>query len=87
MNSVLWQMLDPRFMLDHRFTRAHASEYLDGDLPEEPRRRIDRHASVCPQCYAVLTSLRRLIDALPDLARSPRAGIADAVLERLPRDD
>ena len=86
MNSVLWQMLNPRFMLDHRFTRAHASEYLDDDLAEERRRRIDRHASVCPQCHAVLASLRRLIDALPYLARSPRAGIANGALERLRRD-
>lgn len=75
--DVLWQMLD------HRFTRARASEYLDGELSLEGRRRVERHASVCPQCRAFIASLRQMLEALPGVAASPRPGLADGVVERL----
>jgi anti-sigma factor RsiW len=75
--DVLWQMLD------HRFTRARASEYLDGDLSPEGRRRVERHTSVCPQCRAFIASLRQMLEALPGVAASPRPGLADGVVERL----
>lgn len=80
MNPVLWQALD------HRFTRAHASEYLDGELPEAGRRRVERHTSVCPKCRTLLASLRRMIETLPALATTPPATVTDGVLERLRSD-
>ncbi len=80
MSAVLWRMVD------HRFTRAHASQYLDRELSEDGRRRVERHISVCPQCHALLASLRRMLDALPDLAAPPRQSVADGVIERLHRD-
>jgi len=70
-------------MVDHRFTKAHASEYLDGELSEPRRRRVERHSSVCPQCRALLAALGRVLEALPSLARRPGPGVADGVLERL----
>ncbi len=79
MSLVLWRLID------HRFTAAHASEYLDGDLPETGRRRIERHTSVCPQCAALITSLRRMIELLPGL-EAPAPTVADGVLKRLRRD-
>ncbi len=75
-----------RRSIDHHFTAAHASEYLDGQLPYAGRRRIERHTSVCPQCRALLASLRRMIEILPGLAPPPSRGVADGVLERLRRD-
>jgi anti-sigma factor RsiW len=78
--SVLWQMVD------HRFTKAHASEYLDGELSEAGRRRVERHSSVCPRCQALLASLRGMIDTLSELSTPGRARVADGVLERLRRD-
>jgi len=78
--SVLWEMLD------HRFTAAHASEYLDGDLSNAGCTRVERHASVCPGCRVLFASLRRLVDTLPGLATPPRASIAGGVLERLQRE-
>lgn len=69
--------------LDHRFTVAHASRYLDGELSRPERRRIDRHASVCPRCRALLASLTRLLVALPSLRDGPQPPVADGVLERL----
>ena len=77
MNSVLQQMAD------HRFAKAHVSEYLDGELAEAERERVERHASDCPKCHALLASLRRMIRTLPGLAVQPRSGVADGVLERL----
>ncbi len=79
MNSVLWQMMD------HRFTKAHASGYLDGELDQSGRERIERHTSVCPQCWALLASLRRVVEELSRLSPAPRAGLADGVLDRLHR--
>ncbi len=74
---VLWQMLD------HRFTRARASAYLDGELSADGRRRVERHTSVCPQCRALIAALRQMLEALPGVAASPRPGLADGVVERL----
>lgn len=79
MNPVLWQMIE------HRFTKAHASSYLDGDLDRRGRERIERHTSVCPHCRALFASLRRMIDDLSGLAPARGATVADGVLERLRR--
>ncbi len=77
MISMLWQMID------HRYTKGHASEYLDGELDSGGRERIERHTSVCPQCRALLSSLRRLITELPGLSSPAPARVADRALERL----
>ena len=77
MKPVLWQAMD------HRFTKARASGYLDGDLDQRDRDRIDRHTSVCPQCRALLASLRRVIEELSGLSSAPRARVAEGILERL----
>jgi anti-sigma factor RsiW len=75
-----------RQMADHRFTKAHASAYLDGELPAPQRERVERHTSVCPKCRALLASLRRMLDTLPGLAAPPRPSVAEGALERLRRD-
>lgn len=79
MNPVLWQMID------HRFTKSHASGYLDGELDRPGRERIERHTSVCPHCRALLASLRRMIEELSGLTPAPGASVADGVLERVRR--
>lgn len=75
-----------RQMLDHRFTRAHAAEYLDGEVSPAVAARVERHASICPQCRALIESLRRMLDALPALAATPRPSVTEGVLERLRRE-
>lgn len=75
-----------RQLLDHRFTKTHASEYLDDELPPSGRRRVERHASVCPQCHELLASLRVMIGALPALRTAPPVTVADGVIERLRRE-
>jgi len=77
-------MLRPiRFMRDHRFISSHASAYLDGDLDESRRRRVERHAGVCARCHQLLESLRQTIAALMGLRAQPRGDIADGVIARL----
>lgn len=75
-----------RQMLEHRFTTAHASDYLDGDLSAEGRRRVERHISVCPRCRELVASLRRMLATLPALGGAPRPWVAEGVIERL-RDE
>ncbi len=74
---MLWEMID------HRFTKGHASEYLDGELDRVGRARIERHTSVCPQCRALLSSLRRILAELPGLSSASRVSVADRVVQRL----
>lgn len=75
-----------RQMVDHRFTNAHASEYLDGELSQGGRKRVERHTSVCPRCRALVASLRRMIETLSAVGARRRRGVADGVLERLRAD-
>ena len=72
-----------RQLLDHRFTKEHASAYLDGDLPPAGRMRVERHTSVCPQCRELLASLRRMLQALPALGDPDRPSMADGIVQRL----
>lgn len=72
-----------RYMREHRWTHAHLSEYLDGELAVEERRRVESHTSVCPQCTRVLATLRRTLERLRALAADRPPGLADGVIERL----
>lgn len=89
MSSILQRA---RFARDHRWTPAHVSPYIEGELSRRGRSRVLRHTAECPECRAVLASLQLMLGAL---ARLPRAGagepheIASAVRQRLrelPRD-
>jgi anti-sigma factor RsiW len=76
-----------RFALDHRWAPAHMSAYLDGELADRARARLERHASECAECRGVLGSLRRMLGLLHRLPpeRLGRGGqdIAAAVRARL----
>jgi anti-sigma factor RsiW len=74
-----------RFRRDHRFTRAQASAYLDGELGPEDRRRIESHTHMCPPCARFMAGLRRTVSALGKLrgTETPRASVSDGVLARL----
>ena len=72
-----------RFMRDHRFTRSHASEYLDGELDERGRRRVEVHTGICPPCRRLVESLRHTVAALRSMRGDPDGALADAVIERL----
>jgi anti-sigma factor RsiW len=75
-----------RFHLDHRFTQRHVSEFLDGELPEDGRGRVARHAALCPQCAHLIASLRATIAALRGLPAEPDGSVAERVIGSLRRE-
>lgn len=76
-----------RFRRDHRWTREHMSAYLDSELRAELRGRFEHHTAECPQCRAVLSQLRRMLDLLETVSQpEPTAdgsAFASAVMRRL----
>jgi anti-sigma factor RsiW len=53
------------------------SDYLDVDLAERDRTRMERHLGECDQCRRLLAGLRQTVDALHRL--SARGGDVDAL--------
>lgn len=50
-----------------RETRAQMSDYLDDELLPDAVRRLERHASWCPNCGRMLKNLRRTVAGLQAL--------------------
>ncbi len=50
-----------------RDTRAHMSEYLDGELEGHARTEVERHLRWCPNCGRMLRNLGRTIGGLRHL--------------------
>jgi anti-sigma factor RsiW len=75
-----------RFMREHRWTQAHLSDYLDGDLQPSERERAEQHAHWCPECRRALESLRRTLKSLMELRATPDESIAPSVIDRLRRE-
>jgi anti-sigma factor RsiW len=63
-----------RFRRDHRWSGEHMSEYVDGELPESARERIERHLAECEDCRGLLGGLRGIVGGLAALRRERRAG-------------
>lgn len=74
-----------RERLDHRFAQQHMSDLVDGTLSARRRRRIERHADVCPECRPLRRALVRLVGELSKLRDPPPAQptIAPTVVERV----
>lgn len=47
------------------------SDYLDGDLPRDAARRLERHTAWCSNCGRTLKNLRRTITGLRALQDLP----------------
>jgi anti-sigma factor RsiW len=71
------------FMREHRWTHAHLSGYLDGELATDERERVEAHARICPQCGRVLATLRRTVEGLRELTARPRREVAEGAIRRL----
>jgi len=71
------------FWRDHRFTKTHASTFVDGELSGPDKGRVARHAHVCPKCHAMLESLRAVVQGLGTLRGAPDGRVADGVLDAL----
>ena len=74
------------FMRDHRWTQAHLSDYVDGDLRSGERARIEEHVHWCPDCRRVLESLRRVLTGLTELHATSGESVAPGVIDRLRRE-
>ena len=56
---------------DHQWSQRHLSHYVEGDLNNRARRRLDRHARDCAECGRGLRAMRalaRLVRGLDGLA-------------------
>lgn len=73
------------FMREHRWTHERLSAYLDGELGERERHRVERHTGMCPECRRVLAGLRRTLRELMGMQDEPLPSVADGVIERLRR--
>jgi anti-sigma factor RsiW len=69
-----------RFALDHRWTPAHASAYLDDELSASERERVERHTADCPECRELLLQLSAMIGALGTLRDEQGELVAGAIL-------
>jgi anti-sigma factor RsiW len=72
-----------RYMREHRWTHAHLSGYLDQELADHERDRVEAHVGICPQCQRVLATLRRTLERLHDLPARAQPEVAESVIERL----
>lgn len=72
-----------RFTLGHRYTQAHASDYVDDELDSPGRHRIDEHTGVCRPCRHLVASLRRIVTELTSLRARPETSVAEDVIQRL----
>lgn len=70
-----------RFIRDHRWSGAHMSEYIDGELNRGETHRLEAHTSACPECEQVLATLRRTVAALRGLGNRSERSVAGSVLE------
>jgi anti-sigma factor RsiW len=88
MPPIYRPLLMLRFMRDHRWTQAHLSDYLDDDLAQPERARVEHHVGMCPRCRRVVETLMKTLDGLRALGAEPAAGggIADSVIAKL-RDE
>ncbi|MBA2440267.1 MAG: zf-HC2 domain-containing protein [Thermoleophilaceae bacterium] len=76
-------LLSPRFHREHRNAQRSLSEYLDGNLGDSERRRVEEHVGMCPKCRQLLASLRRTLEELRGLGGASRPGLADGIVQRL----
>ena len=54
-----------------RETRAHMSDYLDGELDERTAASVERHVRWCPNCGRMLANLTRTLSGLRALRGQP----------------
>ncbi|HTU98373.1 MAG TPA: zf-HC2 domain-containing protein [Solirubrobacteraceae bacterium] len=75
-----------RFRRDHGWAPTQMSEYLDGQLPDGRRVRLERHTVECPECERLLAELSAVVQGLGRLSGPPSGDatrIAVAVRARL----
>jgi RNA polymerase sigma-70 factor (ECF subfamily) len=81
-------------MTDHNHKNCKAllgslSEYIDGELPAELCREIEKHLEGCDNCRIVLNTTRRTIDLvqIPAESNPLPAEVRERLFKRLNLDD
>jgi len=69
-----------RFRRDHRWSPDRMSDYIEDDLPQDERRRIERHTAECPECAQVLETLETLIVELQGVRDAAGVTVAESIL-------
>ncbi len=57
-------------------------DYVDGNLPDEDRIRLDGHFKDCPNCFSMMKTYRKTIDLTQS---APQSRMPSDVRERLKR--
>jgi anti-sigma factor RsiW len=68
-----------RFRFDHRWVPHHVSPYLDGELSQPERGRLERHVDDCPECRELLRALKALIVTLGMVRGEQDPPVAQAI--------
>lgn len=68
---------------DHRWSQRRLSGYVDDELRPVERRRLERHADVCPECGPLLRALAGTVFRLRQLRLREVSPVAAKVIERL----
>jgi len=76
-----------RVKLDHRWARTRLSDYVDDELRPGKRRRLERHAHICPECGPMLRALTVTVFRLRQLRFRRHESVAPRVIERLRAED
>ena len=64
--------------------RAASSDYIDADLGERQRARIDSHLEKCPLCRAFVNTMRATVNLLKSAFEStPPEGFQQRVRDRI----
>jgi anti-sigma factor RsiW len=72
-----------RFARDHRWSRRHLSEFVDGEMTAGQRLRVERHTRNCRECRALLDSVEMMVSMLAGLSARPKESVASGVLARV----
>jgi len=86
-SSIRWEMFRFWEKNDCRKVQGRLSEYIDGYLAPEERRRVERHLEACPICRSELDSLRgtvELLRAVPSVAPPRSFALARAPVPTTP---
>ena len=75
-----WPIERLRFARDHRWAPGRMSPYLERDLDERERARVERHTRDCPECEALLRELETMVAGLGAMRGSAGRDVAAAVL-------
>ena len=86
MNRMRKMLSMPRFMREHRWTRHHLSQHIDGELPPDEEARVREHLDGCSSCRKLLAALRRTVGGLGLLREPAPPDLADRVVTLIDRE-